>query len=62
MRAPAEVLKHFGVSESRGLSGERVKEQRAKFGPNCMIFPEQPSDQSASDEDVELIYTNHSIT
>ena len=36
VRSPSEVLKHFGVSESRGLSSEKVKEQRQKFGPNCM--------------------------
>jgi hypothetical protein len=35
VRAPSEVLKQFGVSETRGLSGEKVKEQRQKYGPNC---------------------------
>lgn len=36
VKSPSEVLKSFGVSESRGLSGAKVKEQRSKFGPNCM--------------------------
>jgi hypothetical protein len=34
VRSVSEVLKHFHVSESRGLSGEKVKSQREKFGPN----------------------------
>ncbi len=34
VRSPSEVLKHFKVSEDRGLSSERVKTQRETFGPN----------------------------
>jgi magnesium-transporting ATPase (P-type) len=34
IKSPSEVLKHFQVSERRGLSEERVKGQRDKFGPN----------------------------
>ncbi|KIW01715.1 calcium-translocating P-type ATPase, SERCA-type [Verruconis gallopava] len=40
VKSPSEVLKSFGVSESRGLSDERVEEQRKIFGPNCL--PEEP--------------------
>jgi hypothetical protein len=34
VRSPSEVLKHFQVSENRGLSSGRVKAQRETFGPN----------------------------
>lgn len=32
--SPAEVLKHFGASESSGLSQNQVIEAKKKYGPN----------------------------
>lgn len=32
--SPAEVLQHFGIQESSGLSQAQVVEARKKYGPN----------------------------
>lgn len=34
--SPAEVLKHFGVSERSGLSSSQASESRQKYGPNAL--------------------------
>jgi magnesium-transporting ATPase (P-type) len=36
-KTPAEALKHFQVTEEKGLSEQQVKELRAKHGKNCML-------------------------
>lgn len=36
-KSTPEVLKHFGVSEAKGLSEQQVKAQRQKYGPNGML-------------------------
>ena len=33
-----EILEHFGVSESLGLSQEEVKRNREKYGPNGSLI------------------------
>lgn len=35
--SPAEVLDHFDVKESSGLSQQQVSQSRKKYGPNGML-------------------------
>jgi hypothetical protein len=37
-RPVQEILKHFQVSENRGLPAKAVEAQRKKFGPNGGLF------------------------
>ncbi|KAI8376238.1 Ca-transporting ATPase [Radiomyces spectabilis] len=41
LKTPAEVCSHFGVDPNRGLSEDKVRDQRKKFGPNEL--PEEES-------------------
>ncbi|GIK06846.1 hypothetical protein Aspvir_002498 [Aspergillus viridinutans] len=36
LHSPADVLKHFGVSERTGLSQDQVLKSRQKYGPNAL--------------------------
>lgn len=36
-KTPAEALKHFQVTEEKGLSEQQVKDLRAKHGKNGML-------------------------
>ena len=36
-KTPVEALKHFQVSEERGLSEQQVKSLRDKHGRNCTL-------------------------
>ncbi|KAE9961531.1 Sarcoplasmic/endoplasmic reticulum calcium ATPase 1, partial [Venturia inaequalis] len=40
VRPVQDILKHFDVSENKGLSAEGVEAQRKQFGPNAL--PEEP--------------------
>jgi hypothetical protein len=42
IRPVPEILKHFQVSESKGLSAKAVEAQRQKFGPNGELFRYKP--------------------
>jgi magnesium-transporting ATPase (P-type) len=37
IKTPAEALKHFQVTEEKGLSEQQVKDLRAKHGKNGML-------------------------
>lgn len=36
-KTPAEALKHFQVTEDRGLSEQQVRSLREKHGKNCTL-------------------------
>lgn len=40
--SPAEVLQHFGIKESTGLSQAQVVEARKKHGPNGTLLASTP--------------------
>lgn len=39
-RSPAQLLKHFSVTEAQGLTSQQVTAARVKYGPNAL--PEDP--------------------
>lgn len=53
--SPAEVLDHFDVKESSGLSQHQVSQSRKKYGPNGRLQLSYPmSNIAGTDRRLEL--------